>query len=125
MNKRFLYIRKGVIVSLFLLILGGIIVNSTFFLHAHKNESGKIIFHAHPFDKGAEKEDPLAKHHHSKIDLDFLSSFEYYTIFEVTISFDISIDFELELLSRPCFIASSNVYFLFTTRGPPAEYALA
>jgi hypothetical protein len=72
MKGSFIHIKKGVIASLFLLIIGGLIVNSTFFLHAHKNDSGKIVFHAHPFDKGAEKEDPLAHHEHSKMDLQII-----------------------------------------------------
>ncbi len=99
--------------------MGGIIVNSSFFLHAHKNESGKIVFHAHPFDKGAEKEDPLAKHTHSKIDLDYLSFLDYYTTFEYILKLDFYPDIEVELLSGPYLISNLTIYSLFSTRGPP------
>jgi hypothetical protein len=119
MKERISYIRKGINTSLFLLIMGGIIVNSTFFLHAHKNESGKIVFHAHPFDKGAEKEDPLAQHSHRKIDLDYLNSLNHFTVFENVINLEYNPDVELELLSKPCLISNSDVYSLFTARGPP------
>lgn len=118
MKEKKLHIKR-IITALFLLIMGGIMVNSSFFLHAHKNESGKIVFHAHPFDKGAEKEDPLAKHSHNKIDLDYLSSLDHYTVFENTINLEYNADIELVLLSKSWLIASSNIYYLFTTRGPP------
>ena len=124
MRERKSHIRKGIITSIFLLLIGGIIVNSTFFLHAHKNDSGKVVFHAHPFDKGAEQEDPLAQHSHNKIDLDYLSSFEYYTISQDYINLDFYIDFELELQSKPCIFSNSIIYNLFSTRGPPAESTL-
>lgn len=94
-------------------------INSTFFLHAHKNESGKIVFHAHPFAKGAEKDNPLAKHSHNKIDLDYLNSLAHYVLFENSISFDFNTDFELELLSKLCNASNSNVYSLFSIRGSP------
>ncbi len=121
MKGRDKHIRKGIITSLFLLIMGGIIVNSTFFLHAHKTESEKIIFHAHPFDKGAEKDDPLAKHRHNRIDLDYLSSFEQYTTFENFINLRFNADVELELLSKPCIFSNSINLGLRKTRGPPSQ----
>ena len=124
MKRKNKHIRKGIITSLFLLILGGIIVNSTFFLHAHKNESGKIIFHAHPFDKGAEKEDPCAKHGHNRIDLNHLSSFDHYTVFGNDINLNFNREFEIEILSKPCDISGSDILDLFTTRGPPSELLL-
>jgi hypothetical protein len=119
MKERKRYIEQSIITALFLLIMGGIMVNSSFFLHAHKNESGKVVFHAHPFDKGAEKEDPLAKHSHNKIDLDYLSSLDHYTIFENIIHLEYNADVELVLQSKSCFNINSNIYSLFTTRGPP------
>lgn len=119
MKERKLYITKSLIATLFLLIMGGIMVNSSFFLHAHKNESGKVVFHAHPFDKGAEKEDPLAKHSHSKIDLDYLSSLDHYALFETELHFEYNPNVELELLSKSSIVVNSTVHSLFTTRGPP------
>jgi len=100
-------------------------VNSTFFLHAHRNESGKVVFHAHPFDKGAEKDDPLAQHQHRKIDLDYINSFEYYLISAIHIDFNIDRDLALELLSKPCLIPNSTFFYRYTTRGPPQDFILA
>ena len=121
MKVKELNIRKGLVTSLFLIIVGGIIVNSTVFLHTHRVETGKIVFHAHPFDKGAEKDDPLAKHKHNRIDLDYLSSFEQYTTFEYFINLRFNANAELELLSKPCIFSSSINLGLYKTRGPPSQ----
>ncbi len=125
MKVRELNIRRGLVTSLFLIIIGGIIVNSTVFLHTHRVETGKIVFHAHPYDKGAEKEDPSSKHCHNKIELNYLSSFEHYTAFENFINLDNSTDIELELLSKPCIISNSVNLSLFNTRGPPSELLIS
>jgi choline kinase len=77
--SRSIYIKKKIIVSLFFVIMGGIIFNSTFFLHSHRTACGKVIVHAHPFNKGAEKEDPLDQHQHSKFDLLFISSLDNFS----------------------------------------------
>ncbi len=124
MKDRFLNIKKSVLASLFLLIIGGLIVNSTFFLHSHKNDNGKIVFHAHPFDQGTETENPLSQHEHNKIDLDHLSSFDFYTFSQDLVNLDFNIKFELKVLSKPCFVSNSCDYSLNTTRGPPQESTL-
>lgn len=119
MKKRIVHIRKAIIASIFLLIIGGIVVNSTFFLHAHKNESGKIVFHAHPFDKGAEQDDPLAEHKHKRLDLDLFSSIGYFVFLIENIDFSFKIEYVLELLGKPCTSNSSYFYLGNTSRGSP------
>lgn len=121
MGIRILHIKKGIISSLFLLLIGGVIFNSTFFLHTHKTACGKLVVHAHPFNKGAEKEDPKAQHKHNKIDLQLVSSIEYYIFPHLSIDIDYKPVLEFEYLSKPCLITDSNVYFLFSTRGPPTS----
>lgn len=118
------HITKNLISLVFLLLIGGVIVNSTFFLHAHKNNSGKIVFHAHPFDKGTEKQDPLSKHNHSKLDLDYYSSLDYFSLEIETIDFEFRTSFELELLSKPCTYISSYFYLGNTNRGPPQTISI-
>lgn len=110
--------------GLFLLLIGGVIVNSTFFLHAHKNESGKIVFHAHPFDKGTEKEDPLSKHQHTKFDLDYYSALNYFSIDIPNINLEFRVSFEQEILSKPCTYISSYFYLGITNRGPPRSISI-
>lgn len=99
--------------------MGGIMFNSTFFLHSHRTVCGEVVVHAHPFDKGAEHENPLAKHNHSKIDLDYISSFSYYVISENSIDLDFIANFELEILSKPCLLSSSTYHKYYSPRGPP------
>jgi len=124
MKERKLHIKKGIITALFLFIVGGLTLNSTFFLHAHKNESGKVVFHAHPFDKGAEKEDPLAKHQHRKIDLNYLASFEYYLIVDNSISLINNSELEVLISTGLDSIVYSNIYTSFSTRAPPQAFFL-
>ena len=119
MKGRNLNIRKRIITSLFFLLIGGIVFNSTFYLHTHRTACGDVVVHAHPFDKGAEKENPISQHEHNKIDLQVISSIDYYTFSQDYINLDFNIEFELEILSKPCFISNSKIYLSYTNRGPP------
>lgn len=112
-------IKKKIIISLFFIILGGIIFNSTYFLHTHRTACGKIIVHAHPFNKGAEKDNPISQHQHNKIELNQFNSIDYYIFSQIGISLNLFLDVELELFSKPYLNISSNVYFLYATRGSP------
>ncbi len=116
-------IKKKIIVSLFFIIIGGIIFNSTFFLHSHRTACGKIIVHAHPFKKDAEKENPLTKHNHNKIDLDYISSFSYFVISKSSIKLDFVAEYEIEILSKPGLLSISKLYLSYPTRGPPVSLA--
>lgn len=78
MRRRVIHIKNGILASVFIVLLVGIIFNSTFFLHTHRTACGKIIVHAHPFNKGAEKENPISQHTHNKIDLQVISSIHYF-----------------------------------------------
>ena len=124
MRDRIVHIKKRIITSLFIILIGGIIFNSTFFLHTHRTACGKIIVHAHPFNKSAEGENSSAQHQHNKFDLQVISSINYYTFSQDYINLDFNIEFELEILSKPNLISDSNIYKLPTTRGPPHESTL-
>ena len=121
MQSRIVHIKKGIVSAMFLLLLGGIIFNSTFFLHTHRTACGKLIVHAHPFNKGAEKEDPLSQHSHNKIDLQVISSIDYFIFSHLTIDIDYKPVFESEILNKPCFHIDSNESLLLKTRGPPSS----
>jgi len=85
----------------------------------HRTACGKVIVHAHPFNKNAEKENPLSQHKHNKIDLVNYSTIGFFTISQSSIDLDFKINFELEILSKPCLNIDSNIYFFHVTRGPP------
>lgn len=119
MSVKYRHIKIRFVSILFLLLIGGVIVNSTFFLHAHKSDGGKIIFHAHPFDKGAESDNPLAQHKHNKIDLATISSIDHFLLKEINIKINYNWVLESELLSKPCLKFNSKIYNIFSTRGPP------
>ena len=118
-------IRKGIISSLFLLIIGGIIFNSTFFLHTHRTACGKVIVHAHPFNKKAEKNTPFSQHKHNKIELQVISSLSYFVNFESSIAIVYNLVFETEILSKPCLYYNFRIYSSYTNRGPPSISFLA
>ncbi len=46
-----------------------LILNNSMFLHVHKLENGKIITHAHPFDKSEKSPEGAAKHKHTQQEL--------------------------------------------------------
>lgn len=121
MKSRIVYIKKAIISTLFLLLLGGIIFNSTFFLHTHRTACGKLIVHAHPFNKGAEKESPLNQHRHNKIDLQVISSLQYFIDFEHLIEINQYLS-ETTIITIPLEDGIvSNVSSLVLKRGPPSE----
>lgn len=121
MKVRELNIRRGLVTSLFLIIIGGIVFNSTYFLHSHKLDKGSVIFHAHPYDKHGEKEDPCSKHEHGKMDLQVISSLDYFELLKISISLDLIEDVILDLSCKSCILSSSIIVDLFTTRAPPSE----
>ena len=119
MRNTKLNINKKLISFLFLLVLGGIIFNSTFFLHSHRTACGKLIVHAHPFNKHAESEDASSQHKHNKIDLQVISSLDYF--FSCNISYNIKSNFiyKEEILNKPIFSLNSRHQLLTLGRDPP------
>jgi hypothetical protein len=65
-------------VVLLLIIYGFILVNNSFFYHSHVTSEGKVISHAHPFNKQNDDK-PYKSHHHSKLELLLLFSNNYNT----------------------------------------------
>ncbi|MBL7138999.1 MAG: hypothetical protein ISS17_09520 [Bacteroidales bacterium] len=46
----------------------GFIANNSFYYHSHRHQDGKIISHAHPFNKSQDPF-PFKKHKHSVVEL--------------------------------------------------------
>ena len=126
MNKEKVHIRKMRIVTLLLLfIFGGILFNYTFFLHTHRTVCGKVIVHAHPFNKSAENNNPATQHKHHKIDLQVISSIDYFIFHLTTINIDYKPQIESEFLSKPCKKYDSKISLSSLSRGPPCIITLA
>ena len=119
MKDRRTNITKRIIALLFFVLIGGIVFNSTFFLHTHRTACGKLIVHAHPFNKNAESEDPSSQHKHNKIDLQVISSIDYYTFSQNSINLDYNPVLETEVLVNLCLYSNSKIHSSYTNRGPP------
>jgi hypothetical protein len=78
MKRKISHIKPVVFSFLFLVIMGGIIFNAAFFLHTHRIADGKIIVHAHPFNKTSETENPKSQHQHNKIELQVIQNLDLY-----------------------------------------------
>jgi heme/copper-type cytochrome/quinol oxidase subunit 4 len=63
MNKRDSIKQKFAYIAL--LAICFMIFNNIFFMHWHHLENGKIIVHAHPYNKFAEKSETNPKHSHN------------------------------------------------------------
>lgn len=122
MKNKKLNIIKKLISFLLLLVIGGIVFNSTFFLHTHRTACGKLIVHAHPFDKKAEKNKPFSQHEHNKIDLQIISSLDYFENVDYSVVVKYNPILETEFLSKSCLHSNTLFYFSYTNRGPPFIY---
>ena len=124
MKGRNINIRNRIITSLFFLLIGGIIFNTSVFLHTHRSACGEIVIHAHPFNKSAENESPKKQHKHNKLDLQLISSLDYYIFSQNDINIDCSTVSELEYLLEKDLFSKSKIYSSVTSRGPPHESTL-
>lgn len=59
---------KFIAICLALLVYGSTLVNHMVYYHSHITSNGKLISHAHPYNKSQDKS-PIKSHHHSTIDL--------------------------------------------------------
>lgn len=113
-------IKNQIITSLFLIIIGGLIFNSAFYLHSHLTSKGAITQHAHPFKKNAEKQKSLPKHNHKSSDFYVINigSLLFNSINEVSILSSSKVIAEFTLV-----ISADYADCYFTTinlRGPPS-----
>ncbi|MGE0090285.1 MAG: hypothetical protein AB7S50_12515 [Bacteroidales bacterium] len=117
------HIKLKIISILLISLVGGIIFNSAFFIHTHRTACGKIIVHAHPFNKSAENSNPLSKHQHNKIDLTTLSSLDYFfnSFSDIQINYYPEHSTELNTLDKNCTITLLS--FSLPNRAPPVNSA--
>ncbi|MBU8893058.1 MAG: hypothetical protein KOO66_09785 [Bacteroidales bacterium] len=121
MSDRKLNNNKRIITFLFFVLIGGIIFNSTFFLHSHRTACGKVIVHAHPFNKSAEGEDSSSQHKHNKIDLQVISSLKYFVSIASSAEIPYNPVLETEFVDEQFVFLISESISLQTDRGPPFD----
>lgn len=70
---------KNITLKTTLLLLAGVMIlliaNDSIYIHTHINDQGKLITHAHPFNK-AEDNKPIKSHHHSDAEYLFYDNFK-------------------------------------------------
>ncbi len=99
-------------------IIGLLTINNVLFLHSHQFDNGKIVTHAHPYNKSNDSA-PIKSHHHSKTELIFLENLQLLFIFTF-ISF-----FVLDVAKKKtCFVINRVFYtqdyeILYLGRAPP------
>jgi Na+/H+ antiporter NhaC len=67
-------------IFLMLAIMGLMITNQALFLHLHKMPDGKVIVHAHPYNKSDDTK-PFKSHWHSNAELMFFQHLELLFLF--------------------------------------------
>ena len=65
MSKNLIHL---LIVGLLFLALFAVGYNACANLHVHKDDSGCIVVHCHPFDRSSEQNSPFQQHRHSKLE---------------------------------------------------------
>ncbi|MFP4048218.1 MAG: hypothetical protein ACLFT4_10740, partial [Bacteroidales bacterium] len=93
------------------------ITNKVIFTHAHE-KNGKIIFHAHPYDKAGDTQ-PGENHHHSEIEFTLIGQLELLFPFFV-MSAAIIVNSQSE--QRNTEVQSQHSFYVlpsFYGRGPP------
>ena len=121
MKVRNKLIRNRIIALLFFVLIGGIVFNSTFFLHTHRTACGKVVVHAHPFNKSAEGEDSSSQHKHNKIDLQVISYLKYFVNLASSVEIAYNPVLETEFVDEQFVSLISESISLQTDRGPPFD----
>ncbi|MFP4023123.1 MAG: hypothetical protein ACLFVR_01255 [Thiohalospira sp.] len=121
MKTRISHIKVYIFSFLFLVIMGGIIFNATFFLHTHRIADGKIIVHAHPYNKNSEKNLPDTQHQHNKIELQVIQSLDFFILAdEIDESFNPG-NFLIAKYNIPkCYYKPSHLNNSINNRAPPS-----
>ena len=101
--------------------MGLFIANNAFFIHAHKLNNGKVIEHAHPYNKTSDSK-PYKSHHHSNTEYFFFQNFEILFLI-------VFIIYVLKVYAKEekIWLALLSVHILFHStihkgRAPPVSY---
>jgi len=105
--------------AFFLIALFSIhVINTSFYTHTHILANGKMITHAHPYDKTHDSE-PIKSHHHTQTEILFLKQIENF--FPLVLVFLIIVKIT-QKIKYPVFIKTQYipVYICFKKgRSPP------
>ncbi len=109
---------QKLIAGLLVLSVGLLIVNNVVFMHAHKLSNGKIIVHAHPYNKSQDSA-PFKKHNHTSKELFHIS--HIHLLFIGTLFFIFSV---LQFIHKNIYLYNSPFtrfiyYFNLKGREPP------
>ncbi len=109
---------SSLVIVLLLSVYGLILVNNSFFYHSHITADGKVISHAHPFNKQSDDK-PFKAHQHSKLELLLLFSDNYNTAELQPIVKAISIINFDNYLAHSSTAVLSNTFSYKSCRAPP------
>jgi len=117
------YIKRLIISFLFLGMIGGIVFNASFFLHTHRTACGKIIVHAHPFNKNRENKKPNTQHQHNKLELQIIQTLEFFVnIHKIQDNLN-PVYFLITKYNIPkCYYKTSFLNNLINYRAPPSNF---
>ncbi|MFO7754772.1 MAG: hypothetical protein R6V34_02195 [Bacteroidales bacterium] len=74
-SRHIQYIIRAVVILL-LIIFADQVFNKVVYLHTHVLDSGNVLTHAHPFDKGVDTE-PVKRHQHTWEQIMFLDNIQF------------------------------------------------
>ncbi len=104
-------------------------LNSAINGHYHRLADGKIIYHAHPFNKKAESSVPFnSNHHHSKLQLTIISLVTkvfYSGILSFLLLVAITLPFIILIKQAVDKVFYSAFLLPISSRGPPRSYFLS
>jgi hypothetical protein len=106
------------VLYLLIVMMSIFVINNTLFIHAHKTDDGRIVVHAHPYDKSDDSQ-PYKSHQHTKNEFLFLDKVKLLFLF----IFTLFVFFNLVSKSRFLFLFITSFIqpykFLFISRAPP------
>jgi|AntAceMinimDraft_14_1070370.scaffolds.fasta_scaffold29952_2 hypothetical protein len=112
------------IMILFILIgLSIILINNVVFIHIHKLEDGKVISHAHPFNKSEKTSSGEAKHQHTDNEIQIYQILNYVLLVLILFSTTAIIYRKINKIKH-LFFEYYNVFLNFETfliRPPPVN----
>ncbi len=107
------------LVSYLLIVMMGIfIVNNALFMHVHKMDDGRIVVHAHPYDKSNDSH-PYKSHHHTKTELLVFDNVKLLFLFIFLLFVFYNLVKKLRFLFINIDSFTQTYKFLFTSRAPP------
>ena len=118
MKTTFINITIRPISYLLIVMMSIFIINNTLFIHAHKTDDGRIVVHAHPYDKSDDSQ-PYKSHQHTKTEFLFLDKLKLLFLFIFILFVFLNIINKSRFLFLFITSFTQPYKFLFTSRAPP------